>query len=518
MRRAAWAQQPADTAAPSATPLTNEDVIGLVKAGMSVEIITATIESSATQFDVSPTALQDLKAAGVSDPIILAMIKAAKPAPRPRETRLKDELTTLFQRLQYTVVTVWSEFSHGSGFIISEDGLIVTNQHVVGPSEYLAVQFDQQRKIPAVLLAARPEKDVAVLWADLSLIPEAQVASLADTASGQPAVVEGERVLTIGSPLNQRKIMTTGIVSKVEERALISDININPGNSGGPLFNSLGEVVGITTFGEPPAGVGPGVSGIVRIEEALEVIAAARARMREVSKPSARLLLVEPTDPFPPDALKAAAMNERFDYKRYAFNLGDYQVTLFTPPLLKWLEMAPARQAAKTKEKRTNKAGAVQGTYRPFDEFYAWREYVGDYKPVLMVRATPELGESFWGALGRGMAASYGVVTPARLRFKADFYRMRLLCGTKEVEPIHPGKIAHLLSESNAFVSIHDATFEGLYVYPADAITTACGPVHLQVYSEKEPHKAHTKTLDPKTVLRVAEDFQPYLQRAGLER
>lgn len=63
-------------------------------------------------------------------------------------------------------------------------------------------------------------------------------------------------------------------MSKVEARAIISDININHGNSGGPLFNSLGEVVGVTTFGDPDS-TGPGVSGIVRFSEVLPVIAEA---------------------------------------------------------------------------------------------------------------------------------------------------------------------------------------------------------------------------------------------------
>ncbi|MCV4677463.1 hypothetical protein OFC08_31765, partial [Escherichia coli] len=87
----------------------------------------------------------------------------------------------------------------------------------------------------------------------------------------------------------------------------------------------------------------------------------------------------------------------------------------------------------------------------------------------------------------------YGIHTKAKLRFKTDFYRMRLMCGDKEVEPIHPAKIAHILSESNYFVSIKDATFEGMYSYPPDAISPSCGKVTLELYSEKEPNKANRK-------------------------
>ena len=164
---------------------------------------------------------------------------------------MTDELTTQFKRLQNSVVTVWSEFGHGTGFIVDSAGLVLTNQHVVGPSEYIAVQFDEQRKLAAVLLAADPEKDIAVLRTNLSEVAEAVVAPIAQSNSSEPLVVEGERVFTIGSPLHQTKILTTGIVSKLEAHAILSDININHGNSGGPLFNSVGSVVGITTFHDP---------------------------------------------------------------------------------------------------------------------------------------------------------------------------------------------------------------------------------------------------------------------------
>ncbi len=176
-----------------------------------------------------------------------AKVSEATPEQPSRKT---DELTVQFKRLQNSVVTVWSEIGHGTGFIVDAKGLVLTNQHVVGPSEIVAVQFDQKRKVRAMLLAADPGKDVAVLWANLNALPDALVAPIARTDTKEPTLVEGERVFTIGSPLSQRKILTTGIASKVEARAIISDININPGNSGGPLFNSLGFVVGLTTFGE----------------------------------------------------------------------------------------------------------------------------------------------------------------------------------------------------------------------------------------------------------------------------
>ncbi len=490
--------------------LTNKDVIEMVKTGISIEIITVKIKSSKTEFDTSSTALQELKKEGVPDSLVILMLQQTS-AGEVKPARLRDELTSNFNRLQTSVVTVWSETSHGTGFLIDKEGLVMTNQHVVGASQFISVQFDSKRKIPAVLLAASPEKDVAILWINLDALPDATIATIAKLdSSEEPAIVEGERVFTIGSPLNQRKIITTGVASKIEERAILSDININPGNSGGPLFNSVGEVVGITTFGDVSRS-SAGVSGIVRIEEAMSLIDDARKKMAEVQKPQAKLLPVDPTDTFPLEAIKDIATAKKFDSDRYYLSIDDFNINLLTPTLKYRIQTEAEREAAKTREKRNKKDGAIQGTFRPFEDFYGWREYVGEYKPILIIRATPALGESFWGAVGRGVAANYGIRTQAKLRFKTDFYKMRLMCGDKEVEPIHPGKIAHILSESNYLVSIKDATFEGLYSYPADAISPQCGKVTLEMYSEKKPTEAKVKVLSEKTVTKIAMDFAPYL-------
>jgi hypothetical protein len=399
--------------------------------------------------------------------------------------------------------------------VFDKDGLVMTNQHVIGPSEYIAVQFDEKRKVPATVLATNPEKDVAVLWIDLAALPDVSIAPLAQAGVNEPPVVEGERVLTIGSPLNQRKIMTTGIVSKVEPRAIISDVNINHGNSGGPLFNSLGEVVGITTFGDFSRRGGPGISGIVRIEETFSLIDQARSAMKRGPRPGSYFLPVEPTHPFPLDAIRTVVSAEKFEMDRYFFGVGEFQVTLMTPPLNYRLATEAEREAAKTKNKRNDKDGAVQGTFDPLDEFKGWREYVGDYKPVLLLRATPNIGESFWGSFSRSFAAAYGVHTQANLRFKTDFYRMKLWCGDNEVLPIHPGKIAHVVNESNFFIRAKDATFEGLYAYPANAITASCGRVTLHIFSERNPDKPNIKVLSDKTVARIESDFQPYFAVHG---
>jgi S1-C subfamily serine protease len=432
----------------------------------------------------------------------VADVAAAAPS------RKLDELTTLFQKYQNAVVTVWSEIGSGTGFFVDKAGLIITNQHVIGPSELISVQFDAKRKVIAKVLAFNPDKDIAVLWANPSAFPEMITAPIVVSEAGKPSVMEGERVFTIGSPLSQRKILTSGMASKVEARAIISDININHGNSGGPLFNSVGEVVGITTFRE----AGPGVAGIVRIEEALPILEQARKKMGDETIPSARFLPVEPTDTYPLDSLKETIGAEKFNRHPYLFSEAGFDVAMVTPVLKYRMEEAVQLAAAKQKGKRTKKhEAAVQNTFEPLRDLRGWAEYAGEYKPVLLIQAEPQLRETFMSALGRGLASSGGAYGgPAHLKFKTDFYRMKLLCGGKEVEPIHPGKAATVANAHNAFVSVTDATYVGIYTYPAEALQPACGEVVLQLFSEKDPDKVTKKVLDPKAVERIWADFQPY--------
>lgn len=430
-------------------------------------------------------------------------VVSEKPAQR------QDDLTVLFKKYENSVMTVWSEFGHGSGFVIDADGLILTNQHVVGPSRYIAVQFDDERKVEAKLVAFDGERDIAVLWANLAPFPEVVIAPIAKPKPGEAMVTEGERVFTIGSPLNQQKIVTTGIVSKVEPHAILSDIKINHGNSGGPLFTEAGNVVGITTFADQDTS-GPGISGIVRIEEVGILLDRARTKMRDMTPPSAALLPVEPVQRYPVDELKRALRERKFSARPYIFREGDYDVVIGTPVLKYQLSEGGLLAAEKSKEQREGfDPDAPQATFRPLEDLKSWEEYIGAYKPLIIIQASPQLRETSKSIIARSLAPYTRENAPAKLKFTSDFYRMKLLCGEKEVPPIQPGKIASVLNVRNPFVSVTDATYEGFYSYAYDAISRDCGSVTLQIFSEKSPDKPASKVLDAKTVERIAQDFEP---------
>jgi hypothetical protein len=357
---------------------------------------------------------------------------------------------------------------------------------------------------------------VAVLYADLSAFPGAAAAPIATAQAGRELAVEGERVFTIGSPLGLKKIITSGIVSKVEARAIISDVNINHGNSGGHLFNSLGEVIGITTFLLPTPN-GPSIPGILRIDQTLPILDQARRKMTDINLPSARLLPVEPTDAYPLGPLKEEIKSAKFDRRPYLFTVGGFDVALVTPVLTYKLQEGVSLAAAEEKGRRTRKHNeSVKDTFEPLQEMHEWAEYIGEYKPVLLIQAEPQLRETFMSAFARGMASSGGYYAgPAHLKFKTDFYRMKLFCGDKEIEPIQPIKVATVRNDHSAFVHVTDATYVGVYSYPPDAISSSCGKVTLQIYSEKDPNKSESKDLDQKSIDRVWNDFRPYLAAHG---
>ena len=141
------------------------------------------------------------------------------------------------------------ERSLGSGFIISKDGFILTNNHVVEEADEVKVTLEDGRVFVAEVKGLDPKLDVALLKIDAGT--DLPVAQLGD--SGKLQV--GEWVMAIGNPFGLEETVTAGIVSAKErvigagpyDDFIQTDASINPGNSGGPLFDTNGKVVGINT-------------------------------------------------------------------------------------------------------------------------------------------------------------------------------------------------------------------------------------------------------------------------------
>jgi serine protease Do len=159
----------------------------------------------------------------------------------------------------------------GSGFIISPDGIILTNAHVVRDASEVVVKLTDRREFRAKVLGSDPQSDVAVLKIDAKNLPVVPLAKNND-------LKVGEWVLAIGSPYGLDNTVTAGVVS-AKGRSLPdgnvpfiqTDVAVNPGNSGGPLFNTRGEVVGINSQIYSQTGGYQGLSFAIPIDVANKI-------------------------------------------------------------------------------------------------------------------------------------------------------------------------------------------------------------------------------------------------------
>jgi serine protease Do len=160
----------------------------------------------------------------------------------------------------------------GSGFIVSGDGTILTNAHVVEDADEVTVKLNDKREFKAKVLGADKTSDVAVLKIEAQNLPTVRVGTSAQTQVG-------EWVLAIGSPFGFESSASAGIVS-AKSRSLPdgsyvpfiqTDVAVNPGNSGGPLFNMNGEVIGINSQIYSRSGGYQGLSFAIPIEVAMNI-------------------------------------------------------------------------------------------------------------------------------------------------------------------------------------------------------------------------------------------------------
>ncbi|RMW98576.1 DegQ family serine endoprotease [Allofranklinella schreckenbergeri] len=158
----------------------------------------------------------------------------------------------------------------GSGFIISADGYILTNHHVVEDSEDVLVTLTDQREFKAKVIGSDERTDVALIKIEAENLPVVRIGNVNQLKVGQ-------WVMAIGSPFGLENTVTAGIVSAKQRDTgsylpfIQTDVAVNPGNSGGPLLNMQGEVVGINSQIYSRSGGFMGISFAIPIDEAIKV-------------------------------------------------------------------------------------------------------------------------------------------------------------------------------------------------------------------------------------------------------
>ena len=205
----------------------------------------------------------------------ISVIDKAKQDTTPPQIQGMDPNNPFYQFFrQFQVPTPRQSpmYGLGSGFIVSPDGVILTNAHVVDGASDVTVKLTDRREFKAKVLGVDKPSDVAVLKIDAKNLPTVKL----DTAND---VKVGEWVVAIGSPFGFDNSVTAGIVSgksrSLPDSSYVpfiqTDVAVNPGNSGGPLFNAKGEVVGINSQIFTRSGGYQGLSFAIPINVALHV-------------------------------------------------------------------------------------------------------------------------------------------------------------------------------------------------------------------------------------------------------
>ena len=415
----------------------------------------------------------------------------------PQTARQIADEAKIYRALREGVATVEGERGSGTAFLFDARGLMLTNSHVVEGSRALVVRFAPGLRVAARVIASDPAKDVAILSVNPDITTKLPVVPLwrSTPEPGQtaPAVaVEGEKVMAIGSPLGEEKVLTTGLISRVKEGVLISDININPGNSGGPLLNMAGEAIGITSFNES-AQSGPGLSGIIALSQVLPLADEARARwdaatpeLRAQIAPSARLLPDFSPIAVPAQALDTAAKSEIEIPLIKAPSA--FETRFLTPFSLTSTQFKAERELAKKREKRRSKQsdkGANEAAEQPQHRFYdATRAGVAIAISPKLVESKASKKRGLLGALVGGMV---GVIprTKVSMEFRHDFYDMELLRNGQIMEPVQRKRVPMSVYWENLYLNFEakDTAFAGIYTYDP-AVFAPGGTLVLRVRRE----------------------------------
>ena len=214
-------------------------------------------------------------------PAVVKINTVSKPVAKDDQPQLQGQMPEIFRELlEQRQRPVRPSRTMGSGFVISDDGYILTNHHVVDKAEEIQVQFADRSEYTATIIGSDRRSDLALLKIDAKNLPSLKFAESDSTKVGA-------WVLAIGSPFGLDYSVTAGIVSAIGRSLpteqgenyvpfIQTDVAINRGNSGGPLFNLDGQVVGINSQIYSPTGGSVGLSFSIPVSIASNVVAQLR--------------------------------------------------------------------------------------------------------------------------------------------------------------------------------------------------------------------------------------------------
>ncbi|HEV2698333.1 MAG TPA: hypothetical protein VGU90_10100, partial [Terriglobales bacterium] len=221
-------------------------------------------------------------------------------------------------------------------------------------------------------------------------------------------------------------------------------------------------------------------------------LADARQKIASETPPPSHLLPTPPTEEYPADNLRAPGRGS-WEKEVYSFKAGDFTVELVDPISEYETDNDKYQRAMKDYSKLKGRTAPIEPQHK--------------YLPMVHIVAIPQTKTSWGKTMAVGIASNGNA--PSFKHYKTGFEKMRLLCGSKEVEPIWPGKFV-AGRESNYYTIVEDEALSGHYIYAQDAISPQCGKVTLQLFSTNSSDHSFEKVLDEKLVSRIWSDFEPY--------
>jgi len=414
------------------------------------------------------------------------------------------DYSDLYEKASPAVVQVTTDDGSGSGFLITPFGHIATNYHVIRNSRYLAVQFPGGRKVKAAVAAVNPRYDMAILKVNSGVVEGIEPLPILPEEKDATVKV-GIPVVAIGSPLNQKFLMTQGILSKVDETTLLGDFLLQAGNSGGPLMNQVGEVIGINTFGES------NIAGSIRVATLREFLSTPELLAESMDiEPSANQLRSVSAVRYPVEILNHKIESEALDLDAYRFKAGDFTVTAITPVLIGKLQVVAEKRRIFNRQERRGQHISDTSYHQVQEPYYEWHrstETSLDYAVTFDIR--PESGPTKGSAARRVIPPMFRGKT--EMEFKGEFLEFRIFRDGQLLEPIMPGRQVVEGSTDQKNKRFIDQAYAGSYVYSPEEFMTG-NEFRMQIIDARNPNVIHKEivfTADSKLVRQLRSDFTP---------
>jgi hypothetical protein len=414
------------------------------------------------------------------------------------------DYSKLYETSSPAVVQVTTQNGSGSGFLVTPYGHIATNFHVIRGSKYLAVQFPGGRKVKASVVAVNPHYDMAILKVNSAVVTGIKPLPVLP-AEKDAAIKVGIPVAAIGSPLNQKFLMTQGILSKVDDTTLLGDFLLQAGNSGGPLLNLAGEVVGINTFGEA------NISGALRIDALRDFLTSPElvGESMNVEPPADQLRSVSSVR-YPVDILNHKIETEALDFSAYKVKAGDFTLTAITPVLIGKIQVMQQKRRAMNRQERRGKniSDSPPGIEEPYYEWHRSTETSLDNAVTLDIR--PESGPTKRSPASAVLwpLSVFGKSGRREREFKGAFFEFRLYRDGVLIEPIMPGRQV-IEGTSDRYRRFVDQAYAGSYVYSPDEFMTG-DEFRMQIIDARNPNSVHKELVlkaDSKLIKQIRADF-----------